>query len=468
MGIFLGVNLLVALVALEPVAVAGLHTVSLGVDWPAFLGQHDLLWNFSWKALPSNLAPQARHLHQCGGPGGACCLTVTSNNSVALAACSSAVTPWMPLPNGSIQVLVDGKLLCLSQAPSSHVAVTPCTDSAAQQWVQRAGNIMIGTSPHEARYQCSGNEACKPPSAVCLALDTPPFCDGTVCPFPMQSNFTSGLGVRLNDCQNGAVNRLFTFSQNGTMNLIPHSWIDSAYAGNGVLGVRIAAKEGAPGTFMLNTDNNNLGRQSHRIPTGWFEMTITSESGIADFNVEMVQKMYTGTVTGQVYEANTGSSVVEFTVFVNAANVTSSAMYVVFEAISGYHVQISWKTQTIKPTTVHSFQRDGVNCSEFTDGRLKFAAAHDLRAAGNKSVLIHTISTSSNPVDDAISTITSAFAQGYSAALTAHEGWWASYYPSSFVSVGDSRLEGSFTRVNFLLFLTRPLLMSTQECIGLR
>ena len=104
-----------------------------------------------------------------------------------------------------------------------------------------------------------------------------------------------------------------------------------ADAGNGLLGVRIAAEAGRSGVFRLYMDRADLGEYGHREPTGYFRLTMPNPDALP-LRARMRQSLYEATVVVNITAATdtavTGP-LLSLSLFVDASSLTNvgSAMY---------------------------------------------------------------------------------------------------------------------------------------------
>jgi hypothetical protein len=104
-------------------------------------------------------------------------------------------------------------------------------------------------------------------------------------------------------------------------NLIPLTWTTSAYVGNGLIGVRVAAEAGSTGVLRLLIDRVDLGQGGHRLPSGYFRC-VTHAQGLP-LKVSMRQSLYEATLVGNISSAVPGSAF-SFRVFVDASTLSNN------------------------------------------------------------------------------------------------------------------------------------------------
>jgi hypothetical protein len=300
------------------VAVMSAHGVELDVNWPAFLSRHDLLFNWTWgDGSLYTLKPRAMNLSRCGDLHGSCCLQA-NDTAVVLGVCDPdfASQQWKLLESG--QYASAGR--CLRAATNGQSMLAPCAANDSKQvWRSIDGYLY------------------NPSSSRCLQIATAqPFCEGTICPRQYAKIFRAQSAITTASCANGDRSQLFTAFTLPTpssplprKNLIPLTWATSAYAGNGLIGVRVASEAGGIGVIRVLMDRVDIGAYSHRQPTGYYRM-ITNIAHPPPLQVSMRQSLYDGSIRGNITGA--GSSLLfSFKLFVNAATLGNNKTTVVID-----------------------------------------------------------------------------------------------------------------------------------------
>eukprot|EP00041_Stephanoeca_diplocostata_P027165 m.745089 g.745089 ORF g.745089 m.745089 type:complete len:1294 (+) comp23125_c1_seq4:39-3920(+) len=358
---------------------------------------------------------------------------------VSLAACDAqaATQGWVLLNNGSVVHVASG--WCLTGGTA--VVLQPCVNgSAAQVWRQNGAYWIDGT------HKCMGIST------------TFPFCDGTVCPFSQAQNFTANMSLVGTDCTNGdRSNMLGAFSlasaeqsrtarrastgtadsarSSAAQNLVPYTWVTSAYVGNGLVGVRVASEQGGTGVLRILLDNVRLGAGGHRLPTGYFRM-LTHVAALP-VRVSLRTHLHSAVLSGNLStESSTGADTVllSFTVFVNA-NLSQPVMVADIHwqpgALDASAPEFEWVAQT-----EHSM---GKSAGTTSSGHFFWKNA--TLSPTNMQVFATVVDTSATSAQNIV---TSAQHTGRTALLTAHEAWWAAYWPQSFVSLPVTRVESLY------------------------
>lgn len=122
-------------------------------------------------------------------------------------------------------------------------------------------------------------------------------------------------------------------------------------AGNGLLGVRIAAEEGSSGVLRLYMDRVDLGEYGHREPTGYFRLTMPNAQ-LLPLRVQMRQSLHDATVTANITEATAVTALtameqqplLSLNLFVDASVLgnNGSAMYLTVDYQPGYEPSLDY------------------------------------------------------------------------------------------------------------------------------
>jgi len=314
------------------------------LDFSAFLVRHDLTWAWRWDASSAyTLQPRAAALSHCGGDDGACCLAAGRDGGVSLAACDATKAEQQWTLSGSGQYRCGGK--CLTDAGPGQLMATcensssssSSTGSAKQSWRHLDGYIFNVQTNNCLQIQ--SNES---------------FCTGTVCPLDRASPFVAGSSISTSQSNNGDRSQLFAAYTlpSGTapaaQNRVPTTWTTSAYAGNGLLGVRVASEAGDSGVLRLYMDRADIGEYSHREPTGYFRLQMPNPNALP-LRVSMRQSLHDAAVRANISDASgsvsaTAAPLLSFQLFVDASNLENNgtATYLTVEFQPGFEPELEW------------------------------------------------------------------------------------------------------------------------------
>ena len=466
------------------------------LEYGGFLGRHDLAWHWVWDVSSAyTLQPRAAELSHCGSGGrpGACCLAA-GVSGVSLAACDATTSPaqqWRLRGTGQYesggQCLTDGGRL-----------MAPCGTGGGgatrkQSWRSIDGYI-FNTQTNNC-LQVHSNTS---------------FCTGTVCPLDRAAPFTVGAAIGTAQSNNGDRSQLFAAftlpsagSPIASQNRVPTTWTTSAYAGNGLLGLRIAAEAGSSGVLRLYMDRADVGEYGHRQPTGYFRLIVPNPHSLP-LRVSMRQSLHEGAVRANISTAAGSSNTADgggggdgtppllsFRLFVDASslanNGTAAFLTVTFQP--GYKPVLEWVPCSSSGNSVgcgaaainatRSSTQDGVALSThsaksgagdmvWTSGWRWLDSAAPAAADGSTTTLTAVASIAAcntpacsdgslgapcpcatslsaggvDPAQACADAVNMAAARGVDAAFEAHKGWWAAYWPQSFVSLPVTRIEG--------------------------
>lgn len=403
--------LLWVLVAAEPPP--AIDTSAL--DYGSFLQRHDLSWGWTWDASSVyTLQPRAAELSHCGsgGTAGACCLVADLvAGGVSLAECDGANPAQQWRLHGTGQYECGG--YCLSDAGGGNL-LTPCAadegqhDSTSTSTTTSSGSAGV-SDPSKQSWRSIDGYIFNTATTNCLQILTnTSFCTGTVCPLERAVPFTAGAIIGTSQSNNGDRSQLFAAytlpsagaprsaggfgpgQTNGRVevgaaqNRIPTTWTTSACkftpgrvgssltlltlinaaccmlhvvrcvlvdAGNGLVGVRIAAEAGSTGVLRLYMDRADLGEYGHREPTGYFRLTMPNAQSLP-LRVQMRQSLHDATVAANITDATASAiktvteqqPLLSLSLFVDASSLTNngSAVYLTVDYQHGYEPSLDW------------------------------------------------------------------------------------------------------------------------------
>jgi len=441
--------------------------VTLDVDWPTFLGSNDHIWNFQWRNLHKiSLSPISSDLQFCGDAiDRSCCVTIV-DEEVQLGPCVSSQNFTFSV-NGSI---INDKGLCLSVASVSNgsniykVKAERCSSNTSI-WVTHENTIMTVNLP-----ALQSNPTSERARSMCLNINTPgnDWCISTICPEKFSTKFISSLSLNVVPCLNGDRRQFFQIKTvENKYNFVPESWATAAYAGNGLVGARVqnagleimqgSRTKGSIGILRIDIDNVLLGQGKRRQANGYFNLKLTpniTDSSTTEFVVTMRTHLFTASIEANVTELGSDSLVAAIKLFVNA-NLSLPVVVLECEQYDGLDCELIWVQQQNQ-----SFAWKNNTVIRHSN------AANELTYV---SKLTAFACVSSKSISDAASNVNQAVAQGTSTLFSSHCSWWRSYWPSSFVSVGenpDSNLS-SFATVVSQHYWTQMYRFPTSDRVGI-
>ena len=328
----------------------------------------------------------------------------------------------------------DGGKVCLSAtAPAS---LLPCNASDSRQvWREYFGFYNA--------------------SSLCLSpLLLQPYCNGTYCPQDRVRPVQPGTPVGAVACGLGGEQEQYfetVLTKTGASNLQPDSWATAALSGNGLLGVRVQAVQGAPGLLQVTMDNNNLGRGAQRLPVGSFFFNFTSlyapGSG-SSLVVSMRQSLLNASITANVSTSAAPDQVLATLHLFVHANRSLPVVVATVGSAAG-PIAFAWQTQPAPGATTYRTFRDGVWLAgqNISGGADYVAAWRNVSSAdGRSTTLFASVVQSAQPQSDAIAVLGAAVALGRATLYAAHCAWWQrEFWPAAVVSFGATFVENYYS-----------------------
>ena len=325
----------------------------------------------------------------------------------------------------------DGGPCCFAATVGSMtVTLAPCDGTKAQLWSTEGGKMMntalelcVSTTGKLAdcdtvsAWQSADGFYVSYETEQCLGVETGhSFCNFSVCPFSNAVNFTTGMPIAASNCTTGDRAAMFTTSLATTKkpNFQPVNWGVSAYIGNGEIGVRLQADTNETGTLLFTIDNVRLGALSKRQETGYFKV-VTGVGALSEaVRVNLTVDLHTAVLTGDV--VGMSGKLASFRGFVDA-NLTNSVF-------------------VLEYTNLADLPGFGISYVEVKKQDFNYS----LVQSGQTSTLISRVgdsTTSAQIVDTAVRL-------GVAHLLAEHKQWWAEYWPESFISLPDTKLEAMY------------------------
>lgn len=238
-------------------------------------------------------------------------------------------------------------------------------------------------------------------------------------------------------------------------NLSPQFWATAAFAGNGLLGVRVQTEQGQPGVLRLLLDNNNLGRGAKRLPVGFFRLNFTAlASPGKTLRVQMRQHLHTAVVELNVTDVSGASQPPPLLATVRLFVLANLSLPMLVANITAVQpgappVALTWTTDPAPGAKTDELTVGGVQeARQNVSATQRYVAGWlQLPDPGHPGayVLIATANISSSPEADAAAIVQAGARLGWQQLWAAHTAWWtAVFWPQSFVSIGHTRLESFY------------------------
>lgn len=249
-----------------------------------------------------------------------------------------------------------------------------------------------------------------------------------------------------------------------TWESLPAAWDAGAFLGNGLLGAMIYLdRDGGLRWDIGRSDVTDHRGKPGESPNATFDR---ARLPIGRFELQPVGKIVGGTMRLDLWNAEargtlkTDAGQVEFRSFVHAVD---SAIVVELKT-EGRESQCAWKwipdesksTRTRGVPTGYqpnpppqSEQRGDVSvCVQpLLVGGQYATASCQVGAQSAQRVLVVSVGNSfpgNTAADEAVAAVTRAKSQGVSALVASHRAWWHGFYPASFISIPDTRLESFY------------------------
>jgi len=241
---------------------------------------------------------------------------------------------------------------------------------------------------------------------------------------------------------------------------LPKVYEESAFVGNGLLGATIYQGP-EQNTLRFNLGRSDVVFKKNRIMIGEFRLKPTSK--ITEFS--MRQKLWDAEVVGSI---KTAGGAIQFTAFTSA----QYQVQVIILESSGTETALafpwtpgpatSWKyfdkLYTIRPDAPAAERNpdpvasteNGITLSSqpLTAGGGHVTAWKEINLDAGKRLILTAIGYSTTDLEaakqEALNTVNRAAAAGLAKLVAEHRQWWHAYYPQSFVSIPDARLESFY------------------------
>jgi alpha-L-fucosidase 2 len=247
--------------------------------------------------------------------------------------------------------------------------------------------------------------------------------------------------------------RAFMSRHDMIWNKMPKGWDQGAFLGNGQLGAMIFGDSKSVHFRIGRTDVTFHG---NRIPVG--ELLLTPVGKITGFSMRL--DLWNAQVLGHL---TTDQGEIKFRAFTHAAQMvqvislstTGDESKSAFTWVPGlaesprtiFRKEKPLPTE-LNPPPVRS-DTDGVSMSfqPLRDGGGHATAWKEIPGANGQKVLLLSVGFSTKDGDaqtEAIADIATAEKTGIESLTSSHQDWWHHYYPESFVSIPDTRLESFY------------------------
>ena len=374
-----------------------LTVCSLHVDWEKFLSKYSMEWK--WQDMnTTSIRLQDNNISNCGEGG--CCITA-GNMTISMQECNGNLNQEWIFQNQKMISVENGK--CIEQV-GSRAVLGNCSTS------------LIGFS-YGSVYVINDT---KSPPPYCLTVVSKPFCNGTICPESWLSMITSGQLVGFEFFENGNRAQMFKSKQ-----LLPNDWTTAPYIGNGEVGVRLqypVVLGSRTSTLQLVLDNSFFGANSHRYPSGYFNVTFDNSVPSTSPLVHNVSvDISTGVLKGFVSQLGSSVPLVSYNSYVHST-----------EAVLVFSVE---STVELNTNFIWVPKNDSSHLTNINYSVMRESSVTTLVATISREM-----NTSQSRVSEAVKQLTADPQQFYES----HRVWWLSYWNSSFVTIPDPLVEENY------------------------
>jgi alpha-L-fucosidase 2 len=236
----------------------------------------------------------------------------------------------------------------------------------------------------------------------------------------------------------------------------PAAWESGAFMGNGQLGANVFAAEDGK-SLKWHVGRTDVIDRGNRIPIGEFLLKTAGALAGADLRLDLWNAELTGKIT-------TDKGVVGVRSFTHAVDMVQVIVLTPDAAEADCHWE--WTPGlAVNPRHIHNHERIPENernpepqltsegdvllaIQPLTSGGGHVTAWKEIRAEGGARVLLASVGFSATDIGvaqrEAIQVVSQAAARGLDDLAAAHRAWWHNFWPASFVSFPDARLESFY------------------------
>lgn len=233
----------------------------------------------------------------------------------------------------------------------------------------------------------------------------------------------------------------------------PAAWEEAPFIGNGNLGATIYVQDGA---LAWEVNRADFAHNGSRYPMGHLSLATANKLKAGELRLDLwnaeargTTATEHGTVRWRSFTSTTPSVIViELEGTESEANVSLSwtpASAVAPDKIA--RKQAITEDDQQPPAEIEKTSNGFTSVQSFKDGGAYAVAAIVAKSSGPKKTYLVSIESASDgkaAKAAAAATLAKADAAGPDQLTTAHRGWWHDYYPASFVSFPDARLESFY------------------------
>jgi hypothetical protein len=257
----------------------------------------------------------------------------------------------------------------------------------------------------------------------------------------------------------------FLAKQDPVWNRMPANYYEGPFAGNGLMGAVLYRDEAVTNALHLEIGRTDVydhrpGNAMHyrcRLPIGHLLLTPAGKITSSEFRTDLWNGEITGSLATDAGRIRLRcfvppeESVIVLTWSADAGEEKASVSFVPEQGDSPRHVVQPQRDKTFTydpnpPFTISS--RDGMEvCVQPLKAGSDYATAWKESVSGTEHTVILSVGnrrTTTGSAEDSVASVKSAFTKGVPAMESANRHWWHAFYPASFVSIPDPRLESFY------------------------
>ncbi len=262
-----------------------------------------------------------------------------------------------------------------------------------------------------------------------------------------------------------------------TWDTAPQAWQDAPFTGNGMLGSLFFQQDDHTIRISLGRSDVEDHQKGHgflaqaRLPNGYF--TLTTEGKITDFQARL--DLYDAEITAQITTTegaleirsitHSQDMLIAYEISALGNEHADPLTFVPLHAIAPARFQaeldvktkgerankarVNWAKLPYNYNPAPVIAQQGLyhtSTQDLTAGG-QTGTAWTVQSTGNTSLLLCSIEHSyptRTAVNDAVAHLQTVQGKSYDTLLETHKGWWHQYYPQSFISLDDTKMEGFY------------------------
>jgi len=285
---------------------------------------------------------------------------------------------------------------------------------------------------------------------VCLAVDkegcnVTSMAGCTIDDFP---KLEIGDQIVAKKCNNGDARQRYSVRKmDGGVNVRPSDWASAPWIGDGLLGARIETLPAGTDLY-IPVDRTDLIDGGMRQKNGNLKLSLVFANS-KDVQYDIRHDLYKSVIRGGVTDVETNTVLLNFTLFANAADIEEFpvvALEVTNKVDDSVALNLEWTCDAEAWCTKNSSNVIDVYTTAVSDDKAFNTAVYISDDGSSAFVSISPLMNATIVGDDTSSTdsVWNAITVGTDALKTSNAAWWENYYPKTFVSLPDTRLEANY------------------------